>query len=205
LFSFNFAPGTKWRLPRTGNYRCPSIVTVIDTGNTTFQGQNLKYLLVDISKSGYHMIDSVIDKIGFLSTYAFDFDSWCYNDCAPEFGGALRCFYNGRLNYINHAIHSCDYFFSTGISKTYNERPFVVFPNPVSGEIFLKNIASTQKLEVCIKDITGAILKRTNFLDSPDTVKTIDIRDITDGIYFICVSDDLHSYTPQKIIVRNVD
>jgi hypothetical protein len=200
LYSVNFNPGQKWRLPRTSsNNRCPSIVTVLDTGHITINGQNLKFLKVDVNKSNVHTTDSIIDKIGFLNTYAFMFDNWCFDDCWPETGGPLRCFSDNTMSYNNHYNASCDlYWMPTGIDESTNVKLFSLYPNPSRGVVHISVNDMNKNRNLMISDLTGKEIKTQHLTTEND----VNLSDLKAGVYFFHFSEGNRILHTEKVILQ---
>ncbi len=76
-------------------------------------------------------------------------------------------------------------------------KPFVVYPNPSKGFINVGYEASTDRVQIQLFDISGRIVKT---LDSSALNNSIDISDLTNGVYILRCNDGNKSVS-QKIVL----
>jgi hypothetical protein len=61
-----------------------------------------------------------------------------------------------------------------------------VYPNPSNGEFTLKNLNNIELVKADIFDINGRLIKTID-LSNSQNIQTIDITNVTSGLYFMNV------------------
>ncbi len=133
----------------------------------------------------------IIDGIG---NTGFMFPQGCVTQNGP-----LRCFQDSSTGLFLNPFHTtggwnhqdCDQIF-TGIEEV-SSNDFVVYPNPVSKSLFIKNIY--KPTEYRIIDLFGKILKKDRIGISGE----IRVDDLLDGIYILELETE-NQLTIKKII-----
>ena len=78
------------------------------------------------------------------------------------------------------------------------ENSISIYPNPTNGKFTIK-IANTNKTEIEINNIVGELIYKTNFVNQQST---IDLSNMSKGIYFVKVIDYSRIVTNKKIVVQ---
>ena len=98
-------------------------------------------------------------------------------------------------------------FYIMGESKTLNTKDFEldnfnVYPNPNTGEFTIKfNSASSGETQVKIHDIRGRSIFNNTYNQIGEFNKTLNLNNVSAGIYILEVSDGL-SKTTRKLIIE---
>jgi len=96
--------------------------------------------------------------------------------------------------------YTCDIFITklkpiiSEIESEKKVKSFIVYPNPVTNNLFIIFSGKKQKVEVTITDITGKIVRSTKLKSN-----TINVGDLPNGIYFIKFEGE-NNTIPQKFI-----
>lgn len=90
-----------------------------------------------------------------------------------------------------------------GITKTTNKNSFAVYPNPASNRVNISgNFKGFVNPEVLVVNILGEIVLKQNLNQDTENAVTIDISNITKGIYFVKILDNKASKFVKKLIVE---
>ena len=181
LYNFNAELGDSWRMakqPMLNACDSNSILTVTATGTKSINSTTLKYLVVDFSFP-FGFSDTIVEKIGFISSYMFPYD-FCDGALDGHEGGAFRCYHdNNFTTYKPHFMGECDYIL--GIENPSLHIVNRLAPNPASKKIQITgDLAPNAVLK--IKSVNGkewSVLKYQN---------TIDISGLSNGIYILSIS-----------------
>lgn len=182
LYNFNATIGESWRMakqPMTNACDSNSILTVTATGTKIINSMSLNYLVVDFSfPFGYS--DTIVEKIGFISSYMLPYDG-CDGALDVNEGGAFRCYEdNSFATYKPYYTGNCD--FIVGIKEMDSKLRFKIVPNPASTNFELIGICNQDNL--AIQDIQG---KEWTF-DQIENIIYID--NLPSGIYVLSVRND---------------
>jgi hypothetical protein len=93
--------------------------------------------------------------------------------------------------------------FQQPIFQSYAMRPTMklkVFPNPSSSVVTVESFDVMSDIVVTISDILGKTIISQKFLRFKKCSFNCDI--LSDGIYLICVSDKIHTYTLKLIVAK---
>ena len=183
LYNFNADIGESWRMakqPFLNACDSNSTLTVTATGNKLINGITLKYLVVDFNfPFGYS--DTIVEKIGFISSYMLPYDI-CDGALDAHEGGAFRCYQDNNFStYKPHFSEDCD--FIVGIEENTIERDIVLVPNPAASHIEIMGDLSGN-IECILTDINGklwAVIKENN---------KIDVSHLPKGLYILTVQLD---------------
>lgn len=181
LYNFQAEVGDSWRMAKQPllTQDSNSVLTVVAKGIKNINSIDLNYLVVDFNGTWY--TDTIVEKIGFIGSYMLPYDGYNGGLDVNE-GGAFRCFEDDQFStYKPHFSGECD--FTVGITELDQEKPFSIFPNPVSttlnidDETFLKG-------DFKIFDEIGS-LKMTGKLS-----KCIDVSKLGIGLHIISIEVD---------------
>ncbi|MFT4678036.1 MAG: hypothetical protein ACI84C_000062 [Flavobacteriales bacterium] len=79
----------------------------------------------------------------------------------------------------------------------------VVYPNPGTGEFFLKLNGFDQNVEVNVYDTNGRLVKTARFRTSGDyLLEPLDLQHVNDGLYYIKVSDGKNIYNETVVVAK---
>jgi len=81
-----------------------------------------------------------------------------------------------------------------------NQNIVEVYPNPAKDEITLR-IATKGNVTVQFEDITGRLMRTIQF-DDEATTQTLNIADLSNGVYLIVASDDNNKYIQRTKFVK---
>jgi hypothetical protein len=77
-----------------------------------------------------------------------------------------------------------------------------VFPNPTYGIVNLElNIGYQQAVEITVTDYSGKLLKTEQFTVLNTSYRTLDLSDLSSGIYFLNIKGEQYNVT-KKIVIR---
>lgn len=115
------------------------------------------------------------------------------NDCDDDIDG------DGYTNDEEIACGSDPYdpldYCGLGISENSLENAFVIYPNPTSKTFTIKASPNVEIQELTINNVAGQIIKK------PETSKSVDVSDLSNGLYFIEIKSD--KGTVIKKIIKN--
>ncbi len=210
VFDLKANIGQQWRIRAFSNdtvplRSCHSLVTVMDTGHLTIQGIWLKWLKVQVSRnqrSKFTGPDTIVERIGFLRSYAFGFDYDCYQAVDADLASDLRCFSDNKIPlYKYRYTGDCEYHVFTSLAeRTGLDGSFLLYPNPAQGLVTIKfDQSDNYLLKLC--DLTGVELK---VIQITANNPVIDTRGMNNGIYIVKLFDRNHKpLARQKLIVSN--
>jgi hypothetical protein len=176
LYNFNAALGSKWLLPAiyTNTFMAPcnrTTITVIDTGHTTIQGISLKWLKVNG--------DTILERIGFLNQYFFQYDN-CTSPYDYNEGGGLRCFSDNQILNYNKTTNACNYLYSTlSINEVEINNNLKIYPNPFHKN-FIITTNTTESKKLVITNTLGQTIYQTEFYQNSIS---IDLSELQSGAY----------------------
>lgn len=174
-------------------------VHIYDKGDTNINGYILKYIYVytiNTSPSswfyGGKIIQNIMSEICPIPLYGAI-------DPGP---GPLRCYIDTVIGtYKNPNFHngswSCDTV-TTGIDFINSLKKTNIFPNPISNSIDIRGY-SLLATEIEISDILGRRLLMQH-ITSPSTQTTVNLRELSAGIYFIIVRDSDGNVEVKKLV-----
>lgn len=188
LANFNALIGDSWRVPEfpsDNSVLCQftrPIVTVIDTGHILLNSIYLKKVIVKNNLT--NEIDTIIEKIAgfnhFLTpTYA------CITDVPDH--GKLMCYIDNGFSVIKKAGYvNCFYDPTEVPENNKSNTTFKVYPNPfrntTTASFYVSDIHLTS---VNLYDIMGKELTVTYCSDLKPGYNKIEIKNISQGIYFL--------------------
>jgi OOP family OmpA-OmpF porin len=94
-------------------------------------------------------------------------------------------------NYAEVLIDDVSLVNCTGINENNQSRDIIIYPNPVSDELFITNISLAGKAEISIKDVLGKEVYRTQLQTLNFKLQT---NKLSNGIYFLEINDGKNSY-----------
>jgi len=186
LYNFNATVGEHWPMapmPEFGGCTVNSQLKVLATGTKVINAQTLKYLVVDfcnpdLTSQGFQ--DTIIEKIGFTSSYLLPFDM-CTMAFDGNEGGPFRCYSDDNFStYKPFYANDCE--FLVGLEESALASSIVIAPNPSNG-LFELQSAKPEPLRVEIYNTLGQHLgSYLNSDTSPGLL--LDLSSQTSGIYF---------------------
>lgn len=198
LYDFNANAGSSWEVAGwEQNNPCDSTGTIVSnsTGMTTINSIPLKYLAVSPGNSSeWSLGDSILERIGSLG-YMFP-EPTCFADLFE--GGPLRCYYDDTFGlYERGYASSCDYITGTDKIPSVSDQ-IKIYPNPTSSTLTLEiNRPVKDKLFIEIFDFPGHKMKE---VETDEMNLVIDVKDLSEGVYFIVATDATGFIWSRKII-----
>jgi hypothetical protein len=186
LYYFNATIGNKWRTAPTSMAACAaSYVTVLDTGHTIIQGQNLKWYTISYTLSpsvvSYAPNDTVFERLGAVLSYPYYWGNICATYYDADIGGPLRCFTDNQINdYRRNYSGPCDYLY-----VSLNEQPLSgnfnrLYPNPVIDKLHFSHAEKFDRITV--SNAFGQTVKEVyNVINEYE----IDVSDLSAGMYYV--------------------
>lgn len=141
LYNFNAVVGEHWPMapmPEFGGCTVNSQLKVLTTGTKVINAQTLKYLVVDfcnpdLTSQGFQ--DTIIEKIGFTSSYMLPFDM-CTMAFDGNEGGPFRCYSDDNFStYKPFYANDCE--FLVGLDEN-QMHELAIYPNPSAGKFTLE-------------------------------------------------------------------
>jgi len=197
MYDFDCKPGEILHLESscTGDYVVDSIATKIDIG---IARKHIYISDINYWKSSEEWIEGIGTNWGILNAGG---DGHCM---LSSYSNELLCFYEGNEKLFQSSIFPNYCYLSpeiiNGVNSKTNSSQFKVFPNPVSGELFLQTnqtIYETYTLE--LYSIKGELLK-TECLDEGSNLYRIDTSSLRNGIYILRLISDSGKYAEETII-----
>ena len=194
LYWFNAPIGSKWRMSNqtyTCSFTFTSVVTVQDTGHSTFQGINLKWQKVNYTTDLYNnnvqtVTDTIYERFGYLRTDPLNPHNFCSNTSDIQSNQIFRCYGDNQLISLKYKYTgACDYYDNTGPHIGINETKaiddnFLLSPNPATSVL---QISSKDKVWesslIEVQDALGRTALKSAYTSS------LDISTLQSGIYFI--------------------
>jgi hypothetical protein len=187
LYAFNANPGAHWLLPANTFSaflaNCSrSKLTVTDTGHTQIEGVDLRMLKVDITSPYNTQVykDIVIERIGFLNQYFFQFDLCTNTNLHYAEGGSLRCYKDNQIPEYKLFDKDCNYLYNAVGLKKYSDNSILIYPNP-AGDFLQIETESSQGFMLTIIDVTGKLLRNISI----NKREKINITDLPAGFYIL--------------------
>lgn len=175
------------------------IVTVDSLSTMNINGINLKVMNVTYSKLSEHQesdhYSKIVDKIGDLHKF-FNWTSETDN-FASDIGyfTGIRCYEDSVIgHYQNDSSIDCD-FISTSIDKLNESDNFLIYPNPTNNNLYIEYELQAN-ISYKIIDLNGEIVLSQKLIG-----KTIDIKNLTKGIYVLIISDSKEDFIINKFSV----
>ncbi|MEY5001058.1 MAG: hypothetical protein RLZZ211_1094 [Bacteroidota bacterium] len=190
LYNFNAAVGEHWPMapmPEFGGCTVNSQLKVLATGIKVINAQTLKYLVVDfcnpdLTSQGFQ--DTIIEKIGFTSSYMLPFDM-CTMAFDGNEGGPFRCYSDDNFS-LYKPFYANDCEFLVGVEENALASSIVIAPNPSNGLFELRS-AKPEPLRVEIYNTLGQHLGSYLHTDASLAIE-LDLSAQTSGIYFAHVT-----------------
>jgi hypothetical protein len=171
LYDFAAVPGDQW-LMNTPDGIDPFITIIVqDTGHTSIDGLNLRYLVTTSS-------DTIIERLGSLP---YHFVPWALAvlDAAD---GPLRCYADADINYHRPSwSFGCE---SIAGLPEIKDAEIGLFPNPGTGECTMTMRPGLHEIRLC--DAAGRLLLRQRANGERTTLIT---KGLPAGMYLIHVDD----------------
>ncbi len=92
-------------------------------------------------------------------------------------------------------VNSC----TMGITELLNEEQFIIYPNPFTSQTTISFSSEQENTRVSITDLLGKEIKTLNFTGK-DCV--IERGEMSNGIYFVQVTDDMRNVITKKLIIQ---
>ncbi|TBN15796.1 T9SS type A sorting domain-containing protein [Hyunsoonleella pacifica] len=86
------------------------------------------------------------------------------------------------------------------VDETVFEESISIYPNPASSQLFIRNASNKLLRSATLFDLSGRHIVNYDISESPK-VKTIDVTNISTGVYFIRIATDTASIT-QKLVIE---
>jgi hypothetical protein len=183
LYDFSAQPGDSWFVPPTYGDICDSLVTVtvVSTGDTIINSEELRYFVVDsYEESAWMLCGLVIEKIGPVDRYMLP-EQNCFIDL--EEGGPLRCYNDDDFQYVTGIASSCDYI-PVGINEADNDY-FEIYPNPAVNTIRI-DCPPGKTYHLILRNLMGASVLESSGISNG---MSINISGFTPGIYILYLID----------------
>lgn len=179
LYDFNAIAGDTFQVFCRQSETDSAITVVVDSvshmviGGDTLKVQHIYQPEFEICWMG----GIIIERIGWTG-YMFPQHSWA----DPPGGGPLRCYEDTIIGlYQPISAIACDFITSVPeLDKTNNR--VIVYPNPTSGKIAIKSNKEFDTIQ--LQNTLGKIIQEYR------NVSTIDMNDLTNGIYFLVLYKD---------------
>jgi len=192
----------------------PDTLKVYENGIITIDGVDLRYqkllfhqegdileLKNIIEKVGYYQ-DEIIDANNISSTsYPFPYLNMHYHfDCLFEEPAPNPiCFQNDNFDF-NYTNVSCDEITNISTIERNNIANIKFYPNPFVDEIQIENLTSYTIKEYELFDLLGNIIVRKQIESLANEIISINIPNITKGVYFVKVLLSNGNYLTSRMI-----
>lgn len=206
LYCFNGTIGTKWRCQLTGiggGSSCAnSYIEITDVGTIVIQGQTLNWRKIFYKNYYFYGqvqqwiesgTDTIFERIGTRHQMEFINGNYCADatDIAPM---PFRCFSDYQIN-LNSSGVTCDYVTGIKNNRTNSE---VTFNNPASDFVIVKSGFSKMIQNVEVYDQLG---KKVKYILYPDKEFSIDIQDLSPGIYMLQIKLETE-FVSRKLVIQ---
>jgi hypothetical protein len=203
LYDFNAEVGEHWPMapmPEFGGCTVNSQLKVIATGTKVINAQTLKYLVVDfcnpdLTSQGFQ--DTIIEKIGFTSSYMLPFDQ-CTMTFDGNEGGPFRCYSDDNFStYKPFFANDCE--FLVGLEEN-QMHELAIYPNPSSGEFTIEApLEAGQVIE--LYDLNGQKVY-TQKVTNSEFSQTLEI-DLSTGMYLLkLMSQEGKKLSSHRLVVN---
>jgi hypothetical protein len=159
------------------------------TTETIVDGQliNVHYL----SDECYPKERKIYEGIGYSYSYPFPCVNFCNDFSSPAIYEltTLRCFENATESY-RFVEYACDSIWMSVGNKEIAYKPYVLFPNPTNGIVYIEE--APRNLNYIVTDLQGRLIAQGTYID-----KGIRIEEY--GVYFITLYTDEILWT-EKIV-----
>lgn len=195
LYNFKASIGDCWKMMRS-SLVCDdstSNVTVLDTGMIIINSIPLKFLAVNLHYSNTFpndRQDTIIEKIGFMSSYYIASD-WCSAVVDGDEGGSFQCYSDDNFTYKANWATTCS--FIVGINGPQKEVLINIYPNPVNNNIYIES--KEHKLTYVIYSIDNRLIKE-GLIDA----KQINCEELLNGIYILTIKGENNFLQHFKIL-----
>ena len=183
LYDFGADVGDEWVIDG-GWY---TITVHVDAAHTvTYKSET--YRVLSVSDPDHLFTGDIICGIG--HTKSFFPETPIAKDYEVD---GLRCFWQDGDLVLTMGEEDCDAVYNT-IHTAVDENAgasFAVYPNPTDGMLFIENVNAS---DYRITNLLGQTVKSGSITAEP---QQIDVRDLTEGMYFITVGEQT-----QKIIIK---
>jgi hypothetical protein len=203
LYNFNATVGEHWPMapmPEFGGCTVNSQLKVLATGTKVINAQTLKYLVVDfcnpdLTSQGFQ--DTIIEKIGFTSSYMLPFDM-CTMAFDGNEGGPFRCYSDDNFStYKPFYANDCEYL--VGVEEN-QMHELAIFPNPSAGKFTIEAPFEAGQV-IALFDMNGRLVYRQLLMNSGFS-QTLDIE-LNPGIYlFQLLNQEGEKLTSQRLVVN---
>jgi hypothetical protein len=203
LYNFNAVVGEHWPMapmPEFGGCTVNSQLKVMATGTKVINAQTLKYLVVDfcnpdLTSQGFQ--DTIIEKIGFTSSYMLPFDI-CTMAFDGNEGGPFRCYSDDNFStYKPFFANDCE--FLVGLEEN-QMHELAIYPNPSSGEFTIEApLEAGQVIE--LYDLNGQKVY-TQKVTNSEFSQTLEI-DLSTGMYLLkLMSQEGKKLSSHRLVVN---
>lgn len=168
LYNFNAVVGEHWPMapmPEFGGCTVNSQLKVLATGTKVINAQTLKYLVVefcnpDLTSQGFQ--DTIIEKIGFTSSYMLPFDM-CTMAFDGNEGGPFRCYSDDNFStYKPFYANDCE--FLVGLDENQMQK-LAIFPNPSAGKFTIEAALEPGQV-IALYNLNGQQVFKQDILNS---------------------------------------
>jgi hypothetical protein len=185
LYNFNAVVGEHWPMapmPEFGGCTVNSQLKVLTTGTKVINAQTLKYLVVDfcnpdLTSQGFQ--DTIIEKIGFTSSYMLPFDM-CTMAFDGNEGGPFRCYSDDNFStYKPFYANDCEYL--VGVEEN-QMHELAIYPNP-SADKFTIEAALEPGQVIALYNLNGQQVFSQEILNS-GVNSSLEVN-LTPGMYVL--------------------
>lgn len=134
LYNFNAVPGDHWSMvPMPDPFVCTnqSRVEVVDTGTTTINDIQLRWLAVENHNitEDFDLVeaDTIVERLGSKAFYLLPHE-FCNSMVSPGVIGFLLCYADAEVAYMRPSIQDCE--LGMGITTNSRSEGMQLFPNP---------------------------------------------------------------------------
>ena len=206
LYNFNAKIGDTWKVHGMHGFRDSGIVKVSNIGYDTINSVILKSIFVQTISGcvGWYSA-KIIERIGCINDYMFPNFISCVADVGE--GGPFRCYSDNNFElYSTGEAKTCDYI--TGINNINKSAGFKICPNPATSYINIVHSPQTtvnsqnssEKYVLTLRNMEGQEVKKLRMENGE--LRTIDVRNLRSGIYFLTMQNDKESYVRKVVIEK---
>ena len=193
LFNFNALPDDHWGLPLGVPSDIPEIrLTVLDTGRSIIDEQDLRYQVVQMTYEGQTFIeqDTIYERIGPMVMYLYT--SWTPGIIIDGGYYGLRCYEDVEMSY-NRVGGRCD--IGLVVSDEIHPQSFEIFPNPCTTQATVNWPAGTPVEQLTLTDASGRVVRQWKPSTRTSAQQTFSMEGLSSGMYTLQVraKDGIHS------------
>jgi hypothetical protein len=163
---------------------------VDSTGSMQINSTNFNWLSVS-SAGGNTFYGKIVERIGCIENYMFP-----EHPADGHEGGTFRCYEDDSISY-DITSSGCDYIVSMESVES-EQSEISVYPNPAENEINIE-LKTSEGMSYEI-EIYSSFGQRMRTIKTAEQNNSIDIRDLSPGIYFVILKDGKKRQYVKKII-----